>query len=368
MTYNVNEGVVGLKEQIEKILIKTAKKTKTLQFAMNISALDLSYSFSSTTPSQRFHSASVGKLMTATLVFIAIEQGKLALASRVKGILTPGLLDKLFIYDGQDFQEEITIKQLLGHLSGINDYFESKAFDGSIFTDDVVRNPDTFWKPADLLDHTRDRQKAIAPPEKKFFYSDTGYILLGLIVESVFAMPFHQALETYIFSPCDMQETDLCFYSEGFDQNALASLHVNGIDVSRYKSLSCDFSGGGLSTTASDLLKFLDCLQNQRLINQHSLDQMACFDHRYRQGIYYGLGMMQVRFEEFFFLLRNLPRLQGHLGVTGIHAWYDPATKATFVLNVGNTKDMVTSFKLLIKILQLVYSNRIIGGYNLDEK
>jgi len=360
MTNNLNKDVLGLKEQIEKILNKTAKKTKTLQFAMSLPAFDISYSYSSTTANQRFHSASVGKLMTATLVFMAIEQGKLALDTRVKNILTPGMLDKLFLYDGHDLQEEITIKHLLGHLSGINDYFESKTFDGSIFTDDIVRNPDTFWKPADLQDYTRNRQKAIARPGEKFFYSDTGYVLLGLIVESIFAMPFHQALETFVFSPCDMQETDLCFYSAGFDPKALAPLYINGIDVHLYKSLSCDFSGGGLSTTASDLLKFLDQFQNQRLISQHSLNQMARFEHRYRRGIYYGLGMMQVRFEEFFFLLRNLPRLQGHIGVTGVHAWYDPATRATFVLNVGNTKDIVTSFKLLIKILQLVSSIRII--------
>jgi D-alanyl-D-alanine carboxypeptidase len=343
-----------LSDQIEKLLIKTGKKTKTLQFAMNIPALGLTYSYSNTILNQRFHSASVGKLMTGTLIFQAIEQGKLTLSTRVNSILEPGTLDQLFIVEGSDFQEEITVKHLLAHMSGINDYFESKTFDGSIFTDEVIKNPNTFWKPAELLNYTRNRQKTIAKPGHTFFYSDTGYILLGLIVEAVFDMPFHQALDTYIFKPSGMLESSLCFYSEGFDQKALAPLYINGIDVHLFKSLSCDFSGGGLSTTTSDLLKFLDHLQNQRFIDQQSLDQMASFDHRYRQGLYYGAGMMQVRFEEFFFLLKNLPRLQGHLGVTGVHAWYDPITKATYVLNMGNSKDMTLSFKTLIQILQLV--------------
>lgn len=118
--------------------------------------------------------------------------------------------------------------------------------------------------------------------------------------------------------------------------------------------MNCDFSGGGLSTTADDLLNFLDHLHNRAFISQKSLDDMAAFDHHYRQGLYYGLGMMQVRFEEYFFLLKGLPRLQGHLGVSGVHAWYNPETKATFVLNFGNTKDMIMSFKLLIQIMQLV--------------
>ena len=343
-----------LNEQVEKRLKKEASKTETLQFAMNLPELGIRYSYSSTIPDQRFHSASVGKLMTSTLIFMAIEKGLITLDAPVKSILEPGMLEGLFVVEGHDFQEEVTVKHLLGHVSGINDYFEGKTADGILFTEEIVKNPDFFWKPKDLLDFTRNGQRPVARPGEKFLYSDTGYILLGLIIEAVLGMPFHQALDTYIFKPSGMQDTDLCFYSEGFDPRKLAPLHLNDVDIHLFRSLSCDFSGGGLSTTSEDLLKFLDQLQNQRLIGQQSLDQMAAFDHRFLRGIHYGTGMMQIRFEEFFFLLKSLPRLQGHLGVTGVHAWYDPATKGTFVLNVGNTKDMAKSFKLLISILQLV--------------
>jgi len=72
-----------LLEKVEKTLNKAAKKTKNLQFAMNIPALDMNYSYSSTTPNQHFHSASVGKLMTATAIFIAIEMKKLSLDTRI---------------------------------------------------------------------------------------------------------------------------------------------------------------------------------------------------------------------------------------------------------------------------------------------
>lgn len=343
-----------LNEQVEKRLKKEASKTETLQFAMNLPELGIRYSYSSTIPDQRFHSASVGKLMTSTLVFMAIEKGLITLDTPVKSILEPGMLDGLFVVDGQDFQEEVTVKHLLGHMSGVNDYFEGKTADGILFTEEIIKNPDFFWTPKALLDFTRNRQKPVARPGEKFLYSDTGYILLGLIVEAVLKTPFHEALDTHIFKPAGMQETDLCFYSEGFDQRKLAPLYLNGVDIHIFRSLSCDFSGGGLSTTSDDLLKFLNHLQNQRLISQQSLDQMAEFDKVFLRGIHYGTGMMQIRFEEFFFLLKSLPRLQGHLGVTGVHAWYDPATKGAFVLNVGNTKDMAKSFKLLISILQLV--------------
>lgn len=343
-----------LKEQVEKLLTKASQKSKTLQFAMNLPALGIDYSYSSPLPNQKFHSASVGKLMTATLVFMAIEQGKLTLDTVVRSVLEPGKLDRLFIVENEDFQGKVTVKHLLTHTSGINDYFESKTIDGSNFIDEVIKNPEVFWTPDDLLDFTRHRQKAIARPGEKYLYSDTGYVLLGQLIEAVFKMPFHQTLDTLIFGPSQMQDTSLCFYSERFDQTALAPLYLNGTDVHLFKSLSCDYSGGGLSTTSKDLIKFLDYLMNERFISKPSLTQMSEFTHRFRQGLYYGTGMMQIHFEEFFFLLKNLPRLQGHLGVTGVHTWYDPATKSSFVLNVGNTKDMTKSFTLLIKILQLV--------------
>jgi D-alanyl-D-alanine carboxypeptidase len=339
-------------EKIEKLLKK--ERTKTLQFAMNLPSLGIKYTYSNTMHDQQFHTASVGKLLTATLIFIAIEKDKLGKDTKIHSILQQGILDGLFVIEGEDFQKAVTVKHLLEHTSGVNDYFESKTFEGSLFTNELINNPGTFWKPEALLDYTRKEQKAIGRPGEKFFYSDTGYILLGLIIEKVFDMPFHQALDTYIFTPSGMKNTTLCFYSEGFDPNALAPLYINGVDVHLFKSLSCDFSGGGLSTDTCDLLKFLDSIQNHKLISEKSLDQMEEIKNRYRRGLYYGAGIMQIRFEEFFFLLKSLPRLQGHLGVTGVHAWYDPVTKDTFVMNVGNTKDMSKSFKLLIKIVQIV--------------
>lgn len=342
-------------ERIEALLTEQAKKAYTLQFAMNVPELGIRYTFSSTVPNQRFHSASAGKLMTSTLIFMAIDQGKITLDTPINNILKHELLNGLFVYQGKDYQDQVTIKHLLGHTSGVNDYYESDTFDGSTFTGNMINNPDTFWTPLEVIAYTRENQKAIGKPGEKFLYSDTGYILLGLIIEEIYGMQFHEALQTYIFDPADMEETHLCFYSDGFDQEALAPLYINGVDVHLFKSISADFSGGGLSITADDLLKFLDALQSKRFVSQQSLDMMATFENKYITGIHYGLGMMQVHFDEFFFLLKDLPRLQGHLGVTGVHAWYDPETNASFVLNVGNTKDMTDSFKLLIQIIQILY-------------
>lgn len=339
---------------VEKILQKAANKLKTLQFGMRVPELGVDYAFSSTTPNQRFHSASVGKLCTAVLIFQAIEQGFIALDTPVRSILDEGMLDGLYVYGGKDYQSEVTVEHLLGHTSGIQDYFEGKTLDGTSFIREVIRQPEKIWTPKELIDYTRTKQQAVGAPGQKYLYSDTGYILLGLIIESHFGMPFADALRERIFKPAGMTDTCLCFYSDDFDSQLLAPLYIKGVDLRYSNALSCDFSGGGLSTTISDLLRFLDHLQHFRLISEQSAAKMARFEHRFHNGMIYGLGMMQLRFEQLFFLLRNMPRLQGHLGVTGVHAWYDPATQASYVLNVGNVKDMSKSFRLLIQILQIV--------------
>lgn len=220
-----------IQEQIEKLLMKTAKKTKTLQFSMHIPAINLDYSFSNTQENQRFHSASVGKLMTSTLIFKAIELGKITIDAHIINYLEPGMLDDLFLFENQDYQHKVTLRHLLGHTSGINDYFESKTIDGSNFIDKVLHEADRFWTPQDLVDFTRTHQKAVGKPGDTFLYSDTGFVILGLIIENVFKMPFHKVLESIIFEPTQMNETCLCFYGKDFESNALAPLYLNGIDV-----------------------------------------------------------------------------------------------------------------------------------------
>lgn len=339
-------------QSIQKALDKGARKFPTLQFAMELPQEGISYGYSSTHPSQTFHSASTGKLFTTVLLYQAIEEGLCALDTPVKAVLGEERIQGLFSKEGA------TIGELLNHTSGINDYFESDTFTGTIFLQEVLRNPDRFFTPMELVDFTRKEQKPIGEPGERFLYSDTGFILLGLILETLWGKPYQEILKERIFDPCELKDTALCFYSDNFHQEDLAPLLLGKTDVRTYRSLSCDWAGGGLQTTASDLLRFLKELREGRLLGAESLGSMARFDHPYRKGIVYGSGMMQLRFEEFFFLLKHLPRLQGHLGVTGVHLWYDPQRGDSFVLNVGSTQGMVASFRLLIQILNLVIQGR----------
>ena len=123
-------------------------------------------------------------------------------------------------------------------------------------------------------------------------------MLLGLIVEKVFEMPFSKALETHIFEPLEMNDSGLSFYSDKFDQSKLAPLFIKGVDVRVFKSLSCDFSGSGIFTTTEDLLKFIKSFYKGEIISKNSIETMANFENRFHIGLHYGLGMMEARFKE----------------------------------------------------------------------
>ena len=277
---------------------------------MKLPSQERVYAYSSTrNRQQRFHSASVGKLLTASLIFMAIEEGRLSLDTRISRILDPQTLSELFVVGDCDYQEAVTVEHLLSHKSGVNDYYSSHKIGRSAFVADMIEQPDVFWKPHDLLDYTRLRQKAVGQPGQTFFYSDTGYILLGLILEKVFERSFGDVLEDRIFAPCRMLNTTLAFYDKRFEAEELAPFYVKGQDIHLNTSLSCDFSGGGLSTTAEDLVTFLEALYQGKVVSSVSLQKMADFKHKFRSGLYYGMGMMQVRFGEFFFLLKKLPHL-----------------------------------------------------------
>jgi D-alanyl-D-alanine carboxypeptidase len=341
-------------QKITNTLHKAKSSFKTFQCEIHVPQLNFEHKVSSTTLNQSFHSASVGKLFTSVLIMKAIDDQKISLDTLIESLLPEELLNHLFVYKDNDYRSEVTIKHLLNHTSGVNDYFESKTIDGSSFIQTVLDFPQTYYTPQSLIQFTQTKQKAVGKPNDKFHYSDTGYILLGLCLEKIYEKTFADIIQDEICIPLKLNDTYLCFYDERFKDHKLAPIWVNKVEVSNFTSLSCDFSGGGLHTTTHDLTLFLNALLDESLISQDSLNQMTQFNYKFRPGIHYGLGMMQLHFEEFFFLFKGLPRMIGHLGVTGVHAWIDPQTKTSIVMNVGNMGHMAKSFQTLITVVQLI--------------
>jgi D-alanyl-D-alanine carboxypeptidase len=348
--YNPLQAASRFDQYFGKIVAKNPRRP--VQIKVYSRQLGLDYTYPSDSANQSYHIASIGKMFTATLVQMLAEDGLLTPFDPIPQYFSSTELSKLFVYQGADHAHQVTLAHLLGHTSGIADYFEGATLGGTLFIDEILSHPQQHWTPQSLLAFSREHQAAVGVPGQRFNYSDTGYILLGLIIEKVTGKSFAANLVERIFHPLNMHDSYLMFYSEpeNTPQKKLAPIWFNDTEISSYESLSCDWAGGGIVSTSADLLKFNQALRGGLLVGENSLAAMDDFKHKFRPGIYYGLGMMEIRFKEFFFLLGRLPKIRGHIGILSTHLFYDPPHDAHIIMNFGSNTRMVESFKALIAI------------------
>ena len=303
-----------------------------------------------------FHSASIGKTFFSTLIYILAERGELSLQDKIVDYFDPGFLDELFVFEGIDYQEDVTIEHLLTHMSGVADCFEGAVTEGQSMKEMVLSLPDKKWTQQGLIDFTRFNQKAAGKPGEKFLYSDTGYTLLGLIIENITGKSFHEVLHEEIFEPLEMNDSYSMFYSKAKNQlqKSIATVWFEGVNVTDYNSLSVGLGDGGIVTTLSDLKIFIKALFNDKIISADSLSKMRTYNNEFIAGIHYGQGIMQLRFGEFFFLLKNMPTMEGHMGSIGTYMLYNPEKDICVIANYGSSDYTEKSVNDLISVMRLL--------------
>lgn len=300
---------------------------------------------------QRFHIASIGKLFTAVIVLRLVERGVCALEDPITRWVEPQRVIGLFADD----PSTVSLKSLLMHRSGAADYFEGKDRSGVPFVKRVIQEPDRYWSPDDLLAYVREHMKPVGRVGERFHYGDTGYLLITLAVESMTGMPFREWLKRDLLDPLELHATQAMIYDwPEAERLNVDSVMFDGVNLARARSLSCDRADGGIVSTPNDLIRFDQALERGQLISAEHLALMKHEQGKFRAGIHYGLGMMSVHFEEFFFLMRKFPRCTGHIGITATHLFYDPDHDMTIVLNFGSNTAMSASFVFLSQLMGLL--------------
>ncbi len=299
----------------------------------------------------QYHSASVGKTMNATIFGMLVDEGRISYDDTIRTWLDDNILEGLFVLNGTDYSDQVTIRHLLKHTSGVGDFFGDPMKSGKTMKELITDNPDLLFTPEELIAFTREHQKPVGKPQQQFHYSDTGYILLGLILEAIEGKPYSDILKERIFEPLDMKDSYLMFYQE--EPADILGIYVNGIDFSKRNALSIDWSGGGIVTTMDDLLTFMMALVNGDLVSDEVYQQMTDFSESFDKGIYYGMGMMYFDFSELSFLLGSMTNVYGGMGITGTYMFYDQEKDTYFIANFGSLDFMKKSIEELIKIRML---------------
>lgn len=298
-----------------------------------------------------FHSTSVGKMFTATLIMKLIEEDKLKLDDFISEHLPLEVIGGLHIYEGKDYAQKITVAQLLQHKSGLPDYIVDTPKDGSPnMMTLMMQNPDKFWQVDEFLTFSKAKLKAHFLPGQGYYYTDTEYVLLGLIIEKKYQKRLHQVFLEELFEPLKMKNTAMFKRSEAIVKNAkMAEFYIDKTDISHYESLSIDWAGGGLVTTTEDLLKFHQALFSGEIVSIASLEKMQNW-YQESEGIYYGLGLRKFAFREFSKLLPKMTII-GHSGVSSSFSFYCPELKVYIAGSFNQTNHMEQTIKFLIETL-----------------
>ncbi len=327
-------------QKIRTLLDKKVQKDKSLHNAILLvhsKKYGIHWKLSSgVSADHTFHVASIGKTFTSALVAKLFEQGAIDYEDPISKFLPKDLLVGLFVFQGFDYTDNVLVRHLLNHTSGIADYITEKSGDGKTVIDLAIDEPSRFWTPLDTIHWVKDNLEPHFLPGEGFFYSDTGYQLLGLMVEKITGKPFHQSLHDEIFDTLGMAHTYQLYYSEPIQASPypMANVYIGEHDVTNFKSISIDWAGGGLVSTTEDLLSFIMALKNNTLIRKDTFDRMKDWA-RFAKGIDYGYGLMSFRFKDLFFLLSNKYNMWGNSGSVGAYMYYVPAFD-TFLVGTFN--------------------------------
>ena len=219
------------------------------------------------TPSTKFRLGSITKQFTAASILLLEERGKLKLDDPIK----------TYLPDAPPAWDRITIFNLLTHTSGIPNFTALPEYKSLQVVDTPVLK---------TIAAVRDKPLDFFPGEK-MSYSNSGYILLGYVIEKVSGGSYEKFVQESIFTPLGMKDS-------GYDSNSAIIVHraagympsPNGPVNAGYIHMSIPHAAGALYSTTEDLLRWEQGLFAGKVVSPSSLQKMTTpFKNDYAFGV-----------------------------------------------------------------------------------
>jgi D-alanyl-D-alanine carboxypeptidase len=233
---------------------------------------------------------SIAKTFTAIVTMQLVDEGALSLDDTVTKWLDEPAVARIPNTD------RVTLRHLLIHTSGIYDF----ADDDSPFWADAFLGPDAdwtkVWTPRELLPYADGANHApYFAPGESYHYSNTNFILVGLIVEAATGRPYGAELKTRILDALALKDT---FLPEG------AAMPDGTVDIYHLldgelvnlsaSNLSWDWTAGGMVSTMADLARFSRAVFAGELVSPASFKEMFAFFPAKGPGYYEGIGLYKI--------------------------------------------------------------------------
>jgi D-alanyl-D-alanine carboxypeptidase len=313
-----------------------------------------------------FRAASNTKTMTAAVIVLLVQEGKLRFDDPVSKYV-----------HGVPNGEDISIAELLKMRSGLYNYTSAPELAKSLDHD-----PTRVWTPEELLAIAFMRPPLFAPG-KEYDYCNTNYALLGLIVEKLEGAPLAKVFQDRLFGPLGMKHTLLPAntsntipepYSHGYlygsssyalvdapypaDLQAAARAGTVKPNDDTWQNPSYAFAAGGAISTADDLAIWMRALVGGKLFDadyqRQWLDSLEPQDSSKPLGQKYGYGISQIIFgpNSVYFHGGEMPGYNSFMG-------YDPVNNVTLIIWTSLTISLdgqPTANLIMLKMLDQIYA------------
>lgn len=231
------------------------------------------------TPDTKFRLGSITKQFTSMLIMQLVEQGKLKLDGKIT--------DYLPDYPKAN-GDKITIHHLLTHTSGIPSYTSFPTFEETL-----SRNP---YNPTEFMKQFSDLPLEFEPGST-FVYSNSGYFLLGVIIEKVTGKTYEKVLQENILMPLQMNNTGydvsatiLPKRATGYEKHGASYVNASYLDM------SIPYAAGSLYSTVEDLAVWDQALYSDKLLSSSS---KAIMFTPYKSDYAYGWGVSKIKVGQF---------------------------------------------------------------------
>src|SRR5688572_27954780 len=222
-------------------------------------------------PNDRMLAGSVGKTFAAATALQLIKEGKIGLDDRIEKYL-----GRESWFARLPNAKEITVRQLMNHSSGLMRYEFKEQF-----TRDLTANPERVWKPAELVAYLLD-EKPPFEAGKGWDYSDTNYIVLGMIIEKVTGKKFYDEANRRLLKPLKLADTipqdglRLKGVVQGYagPNNPFGGRDAMIVNGKFSINPQFEWTGGGYASTAQDLARWAKMFYEGKAFSADLLPQV----------------------------------------------------------------------------------------------
>lgn len=294
--------------------------------------------------------ASVTKLFTTALILHLESENRLHLEDKLNTYFSDEFLKGLHVFKRKDYSKDITILQLLSHTTGLPDYFQDSQKGQQSIEKGILSGNDKSWTFDEVITVAKNMNPLFAPGTSgKAHYSDVNFQLLGKIIEIVTGKTYDEICMELIIRPLHLEHTYL--YKDPNDTTP-KSLYYKSKQLNIPKAMTSFVADGGIVSTTSDMLVFTEAFFTGKL-----------FPHRYIKTLQQWnkiffpmkacIGIHKFELPWIFNPFGSIPCFLGHSGLSGALAFYNPDNDLFVVGTVNQVAYPDTSFKTLIKLVQI---------------